>query len=96
MSRYQTRLSATNFFLRQKYGLKDYSDKTKSITFEIIGSLLKNIPVSLDTNGAWMSLVMNTFFYTFLLKSNLFFSFQKKQLKKLAFQFSEPLLFLRV
>ena len=34
--------------------------KTKSITFEIIGSHFETSPIFLDVTGAWMSSVINT------------------------------------
>ena len=85
-------LSTANSFLWQKYGLSclftlgAHPHKTKSITFE-------TSPISLDVTGAWMSYVMNTSFFT---EEKLSFSFKGKQLKKLTFEFAEPLQYFRL
>ena len=60
------KLSTANSFLQKKYGfsclisLEGHPRKTKSITFEIIGSLFEISPISLDVTGAWISFVTNT------------------------------------
>ena len=60
------KLSTANSFLQKKYGfsclftLEGHPHKTKSITFEIIGSLFEISPISLDVTGAWISFVINT------------------------------------
>ena len=60
------KLPTANSFLQKKYGfsclisLEGHPRKTKSITFEIIGSLFEISPISLDVTGAWISFVTNT------------------------------------
>ena len=74
-------LSTANSFLQQKYGwsclfaLEGHPHKTKSITFEIVGSFFENSTISLDVIGAWMSSVINISFFT---KEELSFSFEGK------------------
>ena len=91
----------TNSLVRQKYGLsclftlEGHPHKTKSITFEMIGSLFKTFPIFLDVTWAWMSSVMNmnTSFFT---EEKLSFSFEGKQLKKSVLEFSEQLQYFRL
>ena len=76
-------LSTANSFLLQKYGLcclftlEGHPHKTKPKTFEIIGSLFKTSPISLDVT-AWMSSVINTLLLT---EEEPSFSFEGKRLK---------------
>ena len=92
-------LSTANSFQRQKYGrscsftLESHPNKTKSVTFEIIGPLFETSPISLDITGPWMSSVINTSFFTV---EELSFSFEGKRLKTSAFEFSEPLRYFRL
>lgn len=85
--------STANLFLQQKYCLNCLFTLEGHLDKKKIESLFENSPISLDVTGAWISSVMNTTFFT---EGKLSFSFEGKQLKKLAFEFSTPQQNLRV